>query len=401
MFSGKRILLGISGSIAAYKAADLIGRLRERNAEVRVVMTRAATRFLTPLTCEVLSGSPVLTDEFAESGWGKLGHISVTEGLHCALIAPATANSIGKIAAGIGDDALSTAVLAAECPLIIAPAMNVRMYRNAALQRNIGMLRGSGVRFVDPEHGPLACGTAGQGRLASSDAILQAVGDVLAKAQTLKGVRLLVTAGPTREPIDAVRFISNPSTGKMGFALAAEAFERGADVMLVAGPTMLDAPRGVQTRHVTTAAEMYAAVRERSQQADVIIMAAAVSDFRPASPLERKVKKEDADRSVALERTEDILLALGNEKGSRILVGFAAETEQLVDNAKRKLEQKKLDLIIANRVGTPDAGFGSDTNRALIIDRRGTITEFPLMSKRELAGKILDQLEEYKRNQGL
>jgi phosphopantothenoylcysteine decarboxylase / phosphopantothenate---cysteine ligase len=401
MFTGKRILLGISGSIAAYKAADLIGRLREREAEVRVVMTRAATRFLAPLTCEVLSGKPVLTDEFTEGGWGTLGHISVTDGLHCALIAPATANIIGKIAAGIADDALSTAVLAAECPLLVAPAMNERMYRSAALQRNIGSLRGSGVRFVGPEEGPLACGVAGPGRLASSDAILHAIGEVLARAQTLRGVRVLITAGPTREPIDAVRFISNPSTGKMGFALAAEASERGADVTLVAGPTMLAPPRGVQTLSVTTAAEMHAAVRDRSQQADVIIMAAAVSDFRPAAPVVRKVKKEDAERSVALERTEDILLALGNEKGTRILVGFAAETDHLAENAKRKLEQKKLDLIIANRVGTPDAGFGADTNRALIIDRRGKITEAPLMSKRELAGRILDEVEECKRNQGL
>jgi len=401
MFTGKRILLGISGSIAAYKAADLIGRLREQGAEVRVVMTRSATRFLTPLTCEVLSGNPVLTDEFTESGWGRLGHITVTDALHCALIAPATANSIGKIASGIADDALSTAVLAAECPLIIAPAMNDRMYRSGALQRNIGVLRGSGVRFVDPESGALACGVVGPGRLAPTDAILQAVRDVLARRQTLQGVRVLVTAGPTREPIDAVRFISNPSTGKMGFALAAEARERGADVVLVAGPTLVEPPRGVQTMAVTTAAQMSAAVRERSQQMDVIIMAAAVSDFRPAVPVDRKVKKEDADLSVPLERTEDILLALGKEKGDRILVGFAAETENLEANARRKLEQKKLDLIIANQVGIPAAGFGADTNRALIMGRSGAVLELPLLSKRELAARILDQVEECKKNQGL
>jgi len=401
MFSGKRILLGISGSIAAYKAADLIGRLREQGAEVRVVMTRAATRFLTPLTCEVLSGNPVLTDEFAESGWGQLGHIAVTEQLHCVLIAPATANSIGKIASGIADDALSTAVLAAECPLIIAPAMNDRMYRAGALQRNIGILRSAGVRFVGPESGVLACRAVGPGRLASLDAILQAVGDVLAKGQTLKGVRVLVTAGPTREPIDAVRFISNPSTGKMGFALAAEAQERGADVVLITGPTMIEPPRGVRTVAVTTAAQMSAAVRERFPQMDVVVMAAAVSDFRPAAPRDWKIKKEEAELSIPLERTEDILLALGAEQGDRILVGFAAETENLEENARRKLERKKIDLIVANQVGTPEAGFGADTNKVLIMDRHGAVSELPLLSKRELAARIWDRVEECKRNQGL
>jgi phosphopantothenoylcysteine decarboxylase / phosphopantothenate---cysteine ligase len=401
MFSGKRILLGVSGSIAAFKAAELIGRLRERGAEVRVVMTRAATRFLTPLSCEVLSGNPVLTDEFADSGWGRLGHIAVTEDLDCVLVAPATANSIGKIASGIADDALSTAVLAAACQLIIAPAMNDRMYRAGAIQRNIGILRAAGVRFVGPESGPLACGTVGTGRLASPDAILQAVGDVLAKGQTLKGMRVLVTAGPTREPIDAVRFISNPSTGKMGFALAAEARQRGADVVLISGPTMLDPPRGVRTVAVETAAQMSAAVRECSHQMDVIVMAAAVSDFRPAAPRQHKVKKDDAELSVPLERTEDILLTLGREKGDRILVGFAAETENLADNARRKLEHKNLDIIVANEVGTADAGFGAETNKAVIMDRFGAVFDLPLLSKQELAARILNRIEEYKRNQGL
>jgi phosphopantothenoylcysteine decarboxylase/phosphopantothenate--cysteine ligase len=275
------------------------------------------------------------------------------------------------------------------------------MYRAGALQRNIGILRAAGVRFVGPESGPLACGTVGTGRLASPDAILQAVGDVLAKAQTLKRVRVLVTAGPTREPIDAVRFISNPSTGKMGFALAAEARQRGADVVLISGPTMLDPPRGVRTVAVETAAQMSAAVRECSHQMDVIVMAAAVSDFRPAAPRQHKVKKDDAELSVPLERTEDILLTLGREKGDRILVGFAAETENLVDNARRKLEHKNLDIIVANEVGTADAGFGAETNKAVIMDRFGAVFDLPLLSKQELAARILNRIEEYKRNQGL
>ena len=401
MLSGKRILLGISGSIAAYKAAALIGRLRELGAEVRVVMTRSATRFVTPLTCEVLSGRPVLTDEFVDRGWGALGHISATDGLHCALIAPATANIIGKIAGGIADDALSTAILAAECPLVIAPAMNDRMYRNSIVQRNISLLRDSGVRFVAPDSGALACGVTGTGRLAAVDVILQAVTDVVAAKQTLKGVKVLVTAGPTQEPIDAVRFISNPSSGKMGFALAAEAHERGADVTLVSGPSALERPRGVHTVSILTAAEMSAAVHDHARDADVIVMAAAVSDFRATAPEDRKIKKSEAALKVQLERTEDILQALGKEKGDRILVGFAAETEDVENNARLKLHRKNLDLIVANRIGVPEGGFGSDENKAIIIDRSGAILDLPFMPKRELAKRILDRVEEFKKNQGL
>jgi phosphopantothenoylcysteine decarboxylase/phosphopantothenate--cysteine ligase len=401
MLSGKKILLGISGSIAAYKAADLARRLIERRAEVRIVMTQAATRFVVPLTFEAISSRPVLTDEFAWSGWGPMGHITATEGLDCALVAPATANIIGKMAAGIADDALSTSLMAAACPIILAPAMNERMYQNAILQRNISALRDAGVRILDPERGALACGDVGQGRLASLEQILDAVRDAVNPLKNLAGTKVVVTAGPTREPIDAVRFISNPSTGKMGYALAKAARDRGAEVVLISGPTMIVPPRGVQLVPVTTAAEMGEAVREQAAHAGVVIMAAAVSDFRPVHSVDHKIKKEDAAHVVHLVRTDDILMGLGREKGSRILVGFAAETSDLVENAMLKLERKNLDLIVANPVGVNEAGFGSDMNRAHIIDRSGSIVELPVMSKEELAARILDKVGELKTNQGL
>jgi phosphopantothenoylcysteine decarboxylase/phosphopantothenate--cysteine ligase len=364
-------------------------------------MTHAATRFVVPLTFEVLSGRPVLTDEFAGTGWGPMGHITVTEGLGCALVAPATANIVGKMAAGIADDALSTALMAAACPLILAPAMNERMYHNAILQRNIGVLRDAGVRILDPERGALACGDVGQGRLASVENILEAVRDALTPLRTLAGTKVVVTAGPTREPIDAVRFISNPSTGKMGYALAEAARVRGAEVVLISGPTMLEPPRGVQFVSVTTAADMAQAVHEHAAHAGVVIMAAAVSDFRPVHPANHKIKKGDAEHAVHLVRTEDILMKLGREKGNRILVGFAAETGDLIENAMLKLERKNLDLIVANPVGSVEAGFGSDTNRANIIHRSGSIVELPLLSKEELASRILKSVEELKTNQGV
>lgn len=400
MMSGKRILLGITGGIAAYKAVDVLRRLREQDAEVRVVMTRNATRFVTPLTFSALSGMPVLTDEFTEGEWGSMGHIAVTDGLDLALVVPATANIIGKMAAGIADDALSTALMAAECPIIVAPAMNDRMYRNAVLQKNIAGLRTIGVRFVDPESGALACGTTGQGRLASPESVLQAVVAVLAP-RSLAGVNVLVTAGPTREPIDAVRFISNPSTGKMGYALAVAARDRGAEVLLVSGPTQLPPPQGVDFIAVTTAAEMDRAVKDHVGRCQVVIMAAAVSDFRPREISERKIKKDIAPLQVTLEPTTDILLGLGKSKEGRLLVGFAAETDALVLNSREKLSRKNLDLIVANDITAPGSGFGADTNRATMIDRQGTIDELPSMSKEELSVRIIDKVIELKKNQGL
>jgi phosphopantothenoylcysteine decarboxylase/phosphopantothenate--cysteine ligase len=400
ILSGTRILLGVSGGIAAYKAVEVLRKLMELGAEVRVVMTRNAARFVAPLTFSALSGKPILTDEFSEDGWGPMGHIAVTDGLDLALIAPATANIIGKLSAGIADDALSTALMAAECPVIIAPAMNERMFRNVFLQRNIGNLRAVGIRIVEPEIGVLACGTSGEGRLASPDRIVQAAQAALT-LKDLVGVTVLVTAGPTREPIDAARFISNPSTGKMGYALATEARNRGADVVLISGPTNLLPPQGVNHRSVTTAAEMHRAVQDNAGRCQIVIMAAAVSDFRPKEPSERKLKKEGAPLAITLERTEDILQGLGNAREGQVLVGFAAETDDLIRNAGDKLKKKNLDLIVANTIGLPDRGFASDMNEAVLMERGGKVTELPCMTKAELAARIMDAIVELKKNQGV
>lgn len=400
MLSGRRMVLGVSGGIAAYKAVDVLRRLRELGAEVRVVMTRNATRFVAPLTFSALSGSPVLADEFSEGTWGPMGHIAVTDGIDLALVAPATANIVGKAASGIADDALSTVLMAAACPVIMAPAMNDRMFRNPILQRNINALKSAGVRFVEPEEGVLACGTSGQGRLASLERIIQAAAAALVP-NDLAGVAVLVTAGPTREAIDAVRFISNPSSGKMGYALAAAARDRGAEVTLISGPTYLAPPEGVSHYTVTTAAEMSQSVRENARRCRIIIMAAAVSDFRPKERSGKKIKKENASPIITLERTDDILQGLGAAKEDRILVGFAAETENVVENAREKLLRKNLDLIIANDIGQPGAGFSSDTNAAIMIDRTGAVTDLPIRTKTELAVAIMDRVVELKKNQGL
>ncbi len=395
MMSGKRILLGVTGSIAAYKAVEVLRRLQEQGAEVRVVMTRNACRFVSKLTFEALSGFPVLSDEYDSQERGPIGHIDVTSGLDLALIAPATANSIGKLAAGIADDVLTSALMALDCPLIIAPAMNDRMYRNAVLRRNVASLRELGVRFIEPDEGKLACGTTGQGRLAETGRIIDAVSASFLPPD-FAGVTVLVTAGPTREPIDAVRFISNPSTGKMGYALACVARDRGAKVVLISGPVALTPPTGVTFIPVITAAEMHRAVMEQIGEAQVVVMAAAVSDFRPAAVSDRKIKKEAAPATLALERTTDILQQLGDMPRKRLLVGFAAETDNVLENASRKLHAKNLDMIVANDLLTTGAGFGSDTNVVTIIERTGTTTQLPLMDKAEVAARVLDKVLELK-----
>ena len=399
--TGKRIALGVSGSIAAYKAVDILRRLREWGADVRVVLTRNAEYFVTALTFRALSGNPVLTDEFRDEGWGSMGHIAVTDGLDLFLVAPATANIIAKAAAGIADDALSTALAAAACPIFMAPAMNDRMYRNGIVRRNMDVLRTAGVRFVEADSGRLACGTVGHGRLAEADRILEAVRAVLKEPCSLSGMTVLVTAGPTREPLDAVRFISNPSSGRMGYALAAEARLRGAEVVLVSGPVDLPLPEGVRRVSVTTAAEMKKAVDREAPSSRLIIMAAAVSDFRPVEPARRKIKKGEASRLVQLEKTDDILESLGRKKGRRLLVGFAAETEDLVRQASEKLVRKNLDLVVANDISQKGVGFGAVTNAVTLIDRAGECTAVPLMSKEAVASVIMDKVVELMANQGL
>lgn len=392
-------MLGVTGGIAAYKAVEVLRKLVESGAEVRVVMTRNAAKFVAPLTFQALSKRPVLVDEF--SGWdpSSIGHIAVSEGLDCALVAPATANIIGKAAAGIADDALTSTLLALDCPLLMAPAMNDRMYRHKATQRNLAVLRERGVRIIDPDTGPLACGTEGCGRLASPERIVQEV-LALRAPHDLSGRTFVVTAGPTREPVDAVRFLSNPSSGKMGFALARAARARGASVRLITGPVALERPAGIEVREVSTAAEMHRAVMELARDADAVIMAAAVSDFRPLEPSGRKIKKHEAPDHIRLEPTADILADLGRNTMGRVLVGFAAETDQVLEHARAKLKAKNLDLIIANDLSREGAGFGTNTNIVTMITRSGETTDLPLMSKDHAAEIIVAKVAEILRKQG-
>jgi phosphopantothenoylcysteine decarboxylase/phosphopantothenate--cysteine ligase len=392
---GKHILLGVSGSIAAYKAVDILRRLREQGGEVNVVMTKNAARFVSRLTFEALSGKPVFWDEFQEAERKGIGHIDITAGLDLALVAPATANIIGKIASGIADDALTTALMATACPLIIAPAMNDRMYRNAVVQKNIAFLKEQGIRFVEPDTGPLACGTTGQGRLAEIENIVQTVSSALS-ARDLAGMTVLVTAGPTRESIDAVRFISNPSTGKMGYAIAEAARDRGASVILISGPTAIAPPAGVTLISVQSASDMHKAVMDHMEGTQIVVMAAAVSDFKPTFSSDRKIKKHEAPTMINLERTEDILSAVAKSPGKKLLVGFAAETDNVLDNAIQKLRSKNLDMIVVNDLMKKGAGFGTDTNAVIIIDRAGVRAELPLMPKREIARRIIDKIAEFK-----
>jgi phosphopantothenoylcysteine decarboxylase/phosphopantothenate--cysteine ligase len=396
--TGKRILLGVTGSIAAYKAVDLLRKLTEQGAEVRVAMTACAEKFVSRLTFETLSRRPVLYDEFSSPDQATIGHIGITDGLDLALVAPATANIIGKIAAGIADDSLTSALMAIDCPLLIAPAMNDRMYRNPRLQRNITLLKDSGVRFIEPGIGSLACGTEGRGRLADNDVIIQELAAVLAP-KDLAGKTVLVTAGPTREFIDAVRYISNPSTGKMGYALAVAARDRGADVILISGPTQLAPPQGVNVVPVISAGDMRREVMERVDRSHIVIMAAAVSDFKPLRISDHKIKKEDAAQTLQLERTGDILLELGKAGGKRLLVGFAAETDDIEQNAVKKLKDKHLDMIVVNDLLRSGSGFGVETNAVTIIDRTGQRTEVPTLPKAQVAAAVMTAISELLKKQ--
>ncbi len=393
MLEGKRILLGVSGSIAAYKAVELLRKLTEQGVEVRVSMTKHATHFVSPLTFDSLSGRSVLIDDFAVREHTAIGHIEITDDLDAALIVPATANIIGKIACGIADDALTSAIVALACPLIIAPAMNDRMYRNPIVQRNIAKLKEMGVRFVEPETGNLACGTYGQGRLAETERIIGEL-SCLFLPQDLAGRTVLVTAGPTREPIDAARFISNASTGKMGYAVAAAAKERGAAVVLVSGPTQIDPPAGVKIIPVMTAEEMHAAVMKQFPHCDVVIMAAAVSDFKTSQVSNNKIKKDEAPDLLKLVRTTDILKELGKSADNCVLVGFAAETDNIERNAMQKMKDKNLDMVVVNDLFQSGSGFAVDTNAVTIIEQSGRRQQVPTMPKSEVARIILSSVVE-------
>lgn len=394
MLNGKSILLGISGGIAAYKAAELTRLFIKAQASVQVVMTANAQRFITPLTLQVLSGQPVCTDLFDIQFESQIGHIHVARAADLVVLAPATADLIAKTAAGIADDYLTTALLATTAPVLICPAMNTKMYENPITQRNLKTLKELGYHVVEPCTGTLACKEEGTGRLAELADIVEAARKILTPA-TLKGIKILVSAGPTWEPFDPVRFITNPSSGKMGYALARAAAMRSAEVHLISGPTSLGAPFGVHIKRVTTAREMKDAVMNLAPQMDAIIMAAAVGDYRPEQVAPQKIKKSESRMSVPLVKNPDILALLGESRTKRqVLAGFAAETQSLIENATEKLVRKKLDMIVANNLTQAGSGFGTDTNQVKIIDAAGNVTELPCMDKDEVAGRILDRIEQ-------
>lgn len=392
MLTGKRILLGVTGSIAAYKAVELLRELMKREAEVQVVMTEAATRFVAPLSFETLSRQPVLLDMFTLAYGSQIGHIAATARADLFVIAPATANTIAKLAHGLADDFLANIYLASRCPVLVAPAMDSDMYQHAAVQENLARLRGRGIHVVGPASGELASGLVGPGRLVEPAEIVEAIEKLLAPSGDLAGEVVLVTAGPTREPLDPVRYISNRSSGKMGYAVAEAAARRGARVILVSGPTALDPPREAQVVQVETAQEMYDAVLAHLEAVTVVIKAAAVADYRPKQVAREKIKKDERVPEVTLESTPDILAEVGKRKGRRILVGFAAETHDLVANARKKLQRKNLDLMVANDVSQPGAGFDADTNVVKILDAKGAMEELPLLPKPAVADRILDRV---------
>ncbi|GAB4345565.1 MAG: bifunctional phosphopantothenoylcysteine decarboxylase/phosphopantothenate--cysteine ligase CoaBC [Candidatus Abyssubacteria bacterium] len=394
LLKNSNIVLGVCGGIAAYKACDLASRLRQAGAEVRTVMTAAAQRFVSPLTFQSLTRQAVVTDLFTPIDVWEIEHISLAQKASLVVIAPATANIIGKLSCGIADDFLSTFVLATHAPILLCPAMNCEMYENQVVQQNLERLKARGFHVVEPEQGLLACGDIGKGRLAAVDTIFERIVSLLARRQDFAGIKTLVTAGPTHEPIDPVRYITNPSTGKMGFALAQAAKERGAEVILVTGPVNLTPPAGVETFHVKTADEMARAVLERAQECKVIIGCAAVSDYTPEETAEHKIKKGKAEVTLRLKSTVDIMAELGKRKNDKILVGFSVETRDLVENSLKKLEAKNLDMIVCNDVTRPGAGFATDTNIVTILDRRGSSEQLPQMSKLDTAHTILDKVRE-------
>lgn len=390
--SGKKIVVGVTGGIAAYKAVEVVSRLRKAGAEVHVIMTREAAQFVTELTFREISGRPVALDMWSKVTQFQVEHVALATLADLILVVPATANLLAKAAAGIADDMLTTTLLATKAPIYMAPSMNTVMYENPVTQKNIATLRSRGVQILEPDEGHLACGTSGKGRLPEPAAIVSFVQNGFRRQKEMAGRKLLVTAGGTIEPLDPVRFIGNRSTGRMGYAIAEEAACRGAEVVLISGPTSLPDPCGVRVVRLETACEMRDAVLQAFSSADAVIKAAAVADYRPAEISPHKIKKSDDDLVLHLVRNPDILYELGQKKTHQILVGFAAETRRVDEYAHSKLERKNLDFIVANDVSEPDAGFAVETNRIKIFDRNGHVTAYPLKSKRELAGIILDHV---------
>ena len=392
-----RITLGVTGGVAAYKAAELVRRLQQDSFAIQVVMTRGAREFIAPLTFAALSGLKVITDLFAESGGeanleSAIEHIAVAQRTDLLLVAPATADILAKFARGIADDFLTTLYLATTAPVVVAPAMNVNMWNHAATQENIEMLRARGVKIVDPDEGYLACGMTGAGRLASQEQIVAAVRETLHFKRDLDGQTVLITAGPTCEDIDPVRYLTNRSSGKMGYAVAEVAARRGARVILVSGPTSLDAPAGVHRIDVRTTDEMHRAVAEKFPECSIAIFAAAVADYRPVAKLEQKIKRDKEPVTLSLQPTTDILATVAKNKGERLVVGFAAETQAVAENARKKLVAKNADMIVANDVTAEGAGFDHDTNIVTLFARDGRDLPLPRMSKSEVAQRILDEV---------
>ncbi|SMB93363.1 Phosphopantothenate-cysteine ligase [Desulfonispora thiosulfatigenes DSM 11270] len=391
MLKDKNIVIGITGGIAAYKSCEIISLMKKSGANIHCVMTKEAMQFITPLTLRTLSGNEVITDLFSESKNWNVEHISLAKMADVFLVAPATANIIGKIANGICDDFLTTTIMATKAKVVFAPAMNVNMYENPILKDNISKLKHLGYEFIDPIVGNLACGDSGKGKMADPKDIVNYLYNLSGKKQDLKGVSILITAGPTRELIDPVRYITNRSSGKMGYAIARVAKERGADVTLISGPTNLPRPEGIKFIQIETALEMFTKVKENFASNNIVIKAAAVADYRPKNIANQKIKKSDGDMHIELERNPDILAFLGEQKGDKILVGFAAETNDLTQNALTKLKKKNLDLIVANDVSQEGAGFNYDTNKVTIFSATKETNKLPLMSKLDVADKIIDE----------
>lgn len=395
MLKDKTVVIGVSGGIAVYKTLDVVSRLRKLGVNVNVIMTKSATEFVTPLSFQSLSQNYVVCDMFEDPKTWDVEHISLAKRADVFLIAPATANVIGKIANGIADDMLTTTVMATKAKVLIAPAMNTNMYENPILQRNINTLKELGYNFVESESGRLACGDTGKGKLASPETIVDEVVKLLSKGQDLKGKSIIVTAGPTVESIDPMRYITNRSTGKMGYSIAKEAIERGADVTLITGPTNLTPPQNLKKLvKIESAKDMYEAVLANLDENDVVIKSAAVADYKPKNYSNKKIKKSDDDLVIELDRNKDIAQEIGKIKNNKILVGFAAETNDLIENASLKIKKKNLDFIVANDLTKEGAGFGVDTNIVKIIDKEGNITEYPKMKKEEVANIILDKIKE-------
>lgn len=393
MLKGKHILLGVTGSIAAYKIANLASMLVKLNADVHVIMTKNAEQFISPITFETLTGNKVIDDTFERNSGYHVAHIAMAAEADVVMIAPASANVIAKLAHGIADDMLTSTMLACTAPVLVSPAMNTHMYENPVTQENMEKLKNLGYKLIEPSCGYLACGDTGKGKMPEPEVLCECILQEIACEKDMAGKKVLITAGPTREALDPVRFLTNHSTGKMGYALAENAARRGAEVTLVSGPTQLKKPRFVKAVDVTTAEEMYQSVEKEFDRQDIVVMSAAVADYRPATVSDQKIKKSDGEMSIPLERTTDILGTLTPRKKQQFICGFSMETEHMLENSQAKLERKHLDMIVANNLKVAGAGFGTDTNIVTVITKESS-EELPIMKKEEVAGAIFDRILE-------